>query len=129
MPQAIPGIFFGYKINVFSDHKNLVYAATLIESQRVMLWRLIIEEFGPNIHNIYGFNNIVSETISILLSTPRDKYEPCTRKAQCHANKLFKIERVENNEYCFPLNILIVQREQKKEPRNENSNLITYISD
>jgi hypothetical protein len=30
------GILFGYKINVFSDHKNLVYAATVSESQRVM---------------------------------------------------------------------------------------------
>ena len=30
------GIFLGYEINVFSDHKNLVYAATLGESQRVM---------------------------------------------------------------------------------------------
>jgi hypothetical protein len=30
------GIFFGYPIDVWSDHKNLVYAATLSESQRVM---------------------------------------------------------------------------------------------
>ena len=30
------GILFGYEIDVFSDHKNLVYAATLSESQRVM---------------------------------------------------------------------------------------------
>ena len=29
-------ILFDYKINVFSYHKNLVYAATLSESQRVM---------------------------------------------------------------------------------------------
>ena len=30
------GIIFGYEINVFSDHKNLVYVATLSESQRVI---------------------------------------------------------------------------------------------
>ena len=41
-------ILFGYKINVYSDHKNLVYEATLSESQRVMRWRLILKEFGPN---------------------------------------------------------------------------------
>ncbi|GFH61806.1 hypothetical protein CTEN210_18281 [Chaetoceros tenuissimus] len=29
-------ILFGYEINVYSDHKNLVYEATLSESQRVM---------------------------------------------------------------------------------------------
>ena len=41
------GIIFGYEINVFSDNKNLVYAATLSESKRVMRWWLIIEKFGP----------------------------------------------------------------------------------
>ena len=36
-------ILFGYEINVFLYHKNLVYAATLSESQRVMHWLLILE--------------------------------------------------------------------------------------
>ena len=31
-------ILFGYEITVFSDHKNMFYAATLSESQRVMRW-------------------------------------------------------------------------------------------
>ena len=30
------GIIFGYEINVFSYHNNLIYVATLIEYQRVM---------------------------------------------------------------------------------------------
>ena len=47
--KQFQGILFGYEINVFSDHKNLVYAATLSESQRVMLWKLILKDFGPNI--------------------------------------------------------------------------------
>ena len=47
-------ILFGYKINVFSDHKNLVHAATMSQSQRVMRWRLILEEFGPDIKHISG---------------------------------------------------------------------------
>ena len=42
------GIIFGYEMNVFSYHNNLVYAATLSESKRVMSWRLILKEFGPN---------------------------------------------------------------------------------
>ena len=39
-------ILFGYPIQVYSDHKNLVHAATISQSQRVMRWRLILEEFG-----------------------------------------------------------------------------------
>ena len=51
------------------------------------------------------------------------------RKAQCRANKLTTISRVENNEDCFLLNLLMVQREQQKELSTVNFNLSTYISD
>ena len=34
--KQFQGILFGYEINVFLDHTNLVYAATLSESQRVI---------------------------------------------------------------------------------------------
>ena len=67
------GIIFGYEINVFSDHKNLVYAATLSESQSAMRCQLILEEFDPNIQHISGVDNIVSDTLSILPSTPSYK--------------------------------------------------------
>ena len=65
------GIIFGYEINVFSDHKNLVYAATLSESQRVIRWRLILGEFGPNNQHIAGVDKIVADTLSRFPSTPR----------------------------------------------------------
>ena len=109
-PKQSRGIIFGYEIQVLSDHKNLVYAETLSESQRVMCWQLIIKYFGPTIQHIAGFDNILSDTLSKLPSKPNDKYYPYTRKAQCRANELFTIGRVENNEDCFPLNLLIVQR-------------------
>ena len=102
------GILFGYEVNIFSNHKNLVYDATLSESQTVMRWGLIIDEFGPNIHYISGVDNKVGEMLSISLSTPSNKYDPCISKSQCCANKLFTLSRVENNKYCFPLNILFV---------------------
>ena len=89
--------------------------------------RLVIEDFGPNIQHIDGVDNIVADTLSIMPSMPSDKYEPCTRKDQCCANELFAIGSLENSQYFFPLNILIVKREQQKELRNIYSNLGTYI--
>ena len=104
------GILFGCEINVFSDHNNLSYAATLSESQKVIFWRLVIKEFGTNIQDIAVVDNIVDDTLSRLSSRPSEKYDPCTRKSQCHANELFALSRIENNGYCFPLLILILQR-------------------
>ena len=106
-------ILFGYEVNVFSYHKNMVYAATLSESQRAIHWRLILKEFGPNIYNISVVDNIVADTISRFSFTSINKYNSCTRKIQCCDNKLFVLSRVENNKYCFPIDLLIVQREQQ----------------
>ena len=64
---------FGYEIKIFSNNKNLVHAATLSESQRVMRWRLIIEYFGHNIQDVAGVDNMVSDTLIILSSMPRNK--------------------------------------------------------
>ena len=57
-------ILFGYEIHVYSDHKNFVYEATFSESQRVMRWRLLLEEFGPNIIHIAGVDNTVADTLA-----------------------------------------------------------------
>ena len=95
------GILFGDEINVFSDHKNLIYAATLSDSQRVMHWQLILKEFGPNIQHIAGVENIVADMLSRLSYTPINKYKTCTRKAQCCTNELCALGRVESNEDCF----------------------------
>ena len=38
-------IILGHLITVYTDHKNLTYKTFNIE--RVMRWRLILEEFGP----------------------------------------------------------------------------------
>ncbi|GFH49692.1 hypothetical protein CTEN210_06168 [Chaetoceros tenuissimus] len=77
-------ILFGYEINVYSDHKNLVYEATLSESQRVMRWQLLLEEFGPNIIHIAGVDNIVADTLSCLKSNnvEEDKNESTSTKVQ-----------------------------------------------
>ena len=52
---------FGYEINILSDHKNLVYASTQSEYQRVMQWRRIMEGFGTKIQHITGVDNIISD--------------------------------------------------------------------
>ena len=68
-------ILFGYQIQVFSDHKNLVHAATISQSQRVMRWRLILEEFGPDIKQISGEDNVVANAMSRFPTTTQDQRE------------------------------------------------------
>ena len=57
-------ILLGYKIIVHTDHKNLTYAKST--SDRVMRWRLLIEEFGPEFRHIKGKHNLIADALSRL---------------------------------------------------------------
>ena len=55
-------ILLGHEIEVFTDHKNLTYKQ--FNTERVMRWRLLLEEFGPKLTYIKGTNNIVADYLS-----------------------------------------------------------------
>ena len=62
------------------------------ESQRVMRWRLLLEEFGPNIIHIAGVDNIVADTLSRLRSNNVE--EDKTESNDAKVKELFANRRV-----------------------------------
>ena len=57
-------ILLGQKIIVHTDHQNLTYKN--FNTDRVMRWRLILEEYGPNLKYIQGEKNVVADALSRL---------------------------------------------------------------
>ena len=57
-------ILLGHQITIYTDHKNLTY--TFLNTEHVMRWRLIIEEFGPELKYIKGEKNVVADAICCL---------------------------------------------------------------
>ena len=57
-------ILLGHHISVYTDHKNPTYK--IFNTERVMRWRLILEELGPELKYIKGENNVVAGAISRL---------------------------------------------------------------
>ena len=57
-------ILLGHQITVYTDHKNLTYK--FFNTERVTRWRLILEEFGPELKYIKGENNVVADALSCL---------------------------------------------------------------
>ena len=108
------GIIFGYKINSFSYYENLVYATTLIKSQQLIRWQLILEEFGTNIQHIARVDKILYDRLIIFLSTSFKKYKHTKMKSQCCTDELFSMITYENNEDCFLLDLFNVQIEHQK---------------
>ena len=57
-------ILLGHQITVYTDHKNLTH--NFFNTERVMRWRVILEEFGPELKYIKGENNVVADALSPL---------------------------------------------------------------
>ena len=63
-------ILMGHEIEVYTDHKNLTYKQ--FNTERVMRWRLLIEEFGPKLTYIKGERNIVADFLSRMEIDPQE---------------------------------------------------------
>ena len=57
-------ILLGQQITVYTDHKNLTYKN--FNTKRVIRWRLVLEEFGPELIYLKGERNIVADALSCL---------------------------------------------------------------
>ena len=57
-------ILLGQQITVYTDHKNLTYKN--FNTERVIRWRLVLEEFGPELVYLKGERNIVADALSRL---------------------------------------------------------------
>ena len=55
-------IIFGQKLRIYTDHKNLT--CKIFNTDRVFIWRLILEEYFPGIEYIKGDKNIVAYVLS-----------------------------------------------------------------
>ena len=108
-------ILLGYNIEVFTDHKNLVYKH--FNTERVMRWRLLIEEFGPKLTYIKGPNNVVADALSRMSLTEEDF------SADAFAADLFTNDFPEN----FPLSYAELAFEQDKDDKLQaDKNKDTY---
>jgi len=64
------------QVKVYTDHQNLMRDALGLTSDRVYRWRLLLEEYGPEIVYIKGIHNTVADAISRLEYTPIKHEQP-----------------------------------------------------
>ena len=67
-------ILLGQQLRVYTDHIKLT--SKILNTDRVFLWRLIIEEYGRKIKYIPMAKNIVEDDISTFLSNGKPKSTP-----------------------------------------------------
>jgi hypothetical protein len=62
--KEFKGMLWGQNIMVYTDHKNLTREALGLTSDRVYQWRLLLEEYAPEIIYIKGIYNTVADAVS-----------------------------------------------------------------
>ena len=110
-------ILLGQQIIVHTDHANLTYK--IFNSDRVMRWRLFIEEYSPDLRYIKGENNVVADALSRLpkQSIPfEDSQEVFYTFMEC-----YKKEKKDAPKHDFhPLSCVHLEAEQQSDPLLKN---------
>lgn len=104
-------LLWGNEIIIHCDHKNLSSATSSFRSQRVRLWRLLVEDFSPQFIYYPGEKNIEADTISRHPILAREENaEPLDDKAiDAHLADLF----INLPELTYPIDFGIIRQHQQ----------------
>ena len=108
--KEFQNILLGQKVVVHTDHLNLLYSK--LASNRLIRWRMMLEEFGPTIEHVAGKNNVVADALSRLEITHRDSDEVATDEEK---PELTYMTAREAKSESFPMNPGLILKEQKKD--------------
>ena len=97
-------ILLGQQITIYTDHKNLTYKNFYTE--RVLRWRLILEEFGPELIYLPGQNNAAADALSRLDTVPNSPTPP-SAMAEAYG---FKDDDLPED--AFPLTYKLIMQHQ-----------------
>jgi hypothetical protein len=94
-------ILLGHLITIYTNHKNLTFLN--FTTNRVTCWRLIVEEYGPNIVYLPGKRNIIADALSRL---------PKLKETQDESTFLEEIFAFDDQLNAFPIAFDIISKAQ-----------------
>ena len=80
--RTFRSMLLGAKIAVFTDHKNLTHKLSAFTTQRVMRWRLLLEEHGPTFQCKKGSENCIADALS-RVPTLDENVTPAMPETRC----------------------------------------------
>jgi hypothetical protein len=97
-------ILLGHDIIIWTDHKNLIHND--LKTDRVLRWRLLMEEYRLDIRYIKGPENIVADTLS-RLPTTNDPKKPYVMPSGEELADSFAQDTEDN--WSFPISITLIK--------------------
>ena len=77
-------MLLGARISIYTDHRNLTHKLTRFQTQRVMRWRLLLEEYDPRFHYKKGNDNTVADALSRVPTSARNALRPSQMTSIVH---------------------------------------------
>jgi transposase InsO family protein len=128
-------ILLGQQIIIHTDHRNILYKK--LSSDRIIRWRLLLEEYGPEYVHVSGKDNVVADALSRMEADFSDEIVETNACAQLCAFVMSQLTRDESyeapnpgepeemastfllesevEEEKFPMSPSLVQKEQAKD--------------
>jgi transposase InsO family protein len=75
-------MLLGARLRVYTDHKNLTHKLSSFTTQRVMRWRLLLEEYGPQFFYKAGNENVIADALS-RVPTMDESVTPAMPETRC----------------------------------------------
>ena len=108
-------ILLGHKIKVYTGHKNLTF--TQFNTERVLRWRMVLEEYGPELVYIEGPDNVVADALSrleLLPEDPTDNPDVAVTSKDSTLNDYMNINRDELPVDAYPLRMSYISAAQQR---------------
>jgi cleavage and polyadenylation specificity factor subunit 1 len=106
--KEFKNILLGQKIIIHTDHKNLLYEKSA--SDRIIRWRLLVEEYAPTFEHVKGTHNVVADALS-RLDADYDVKVPDKPSTYEQARAYASVNEVA--EYEYPLSGKVIAKYQK----------------
>eukprot|EP00804_Cyclotella_cryptica_P024717 CCRYP_001685-RA/>CCRYP_001685-RA protein AED:0.42 eAED:0.42 QI:0/0/0/1/0/0/2/0/344 len=112
--KEFKGMLWGQRLNVYTDRKNLIQDALGLTSDRVYRWRLLLEEFGPEIVYIKGIHSTVADAISRLDIGPiPSEHENWMTFTKCWCHYTQEESAKETSAYQEEMNLVFANRSEE----------------
>ena len=112
-------MLWGQRIKVYTDHKNLMQNALGFTCDCVYRWRLLLEEYNPEIVYIKGIDNTVADAISRLEYDPTKNLKDLSFHERADGIvTLFThyMQKHGDDTRIEPLNVMNLARESNSKP-------------